>query len=111
MTDANQYARDHGVDALRRFMDEVPAEPVRMNGHAQDAPRAVDVTSFALIQSSAQFIGGFVPPDYLVDGILQRRFVYSLTGKTGSGKTAFLALFGGECCAPPSTWRVHDRPG
>jgi hypothetical protein len=45
-----------------------------------------------LIQSSADFIAGFVPPDYLVDGILQRRFIYSLTGKTGSGKTAIILL-------------------
>jgi hypothetical protein len=44
------------------------------------------------ICSSAQFIKDFVPPDYLVDGILQRRFVYSLTGRTGSGKTAELLL-------------------
>src|SRR5262249_42607783 len=30
-----------------------------------------------LIQSSAQFVQGFVPPDYLIDGLLQRRFLYS----------------------------------
>lgn len=55
-----------------------------------------------IIRSSAQFIEGFVPPDYLLDGILQRRFVYSLTGKTGSGKTAlltFLAASVGLCRA------------
>src|SRR5262249_53586027 len=32
------------------------------------------------------------PPDYLVDGLLQRQFFYSMTGKTGGGKTA-IALF------------------
>jgi hypothetical protein len=45
-----------------------------------------------LIQSSAQFVQGFVPPDYLIDGILQRRRFYSFTGKTGSGKTAIALL-------------------
>ena len=40
------------------------------------------------ILSSAEFIKGFVPPDYLIVGILQRRFIYSFTGRTGSGKTA-----------------------
>jgi hypothetical protein len=44
------------------------------------------------LQSSAQFVKDFVPPDYVVDGILQRRFLYSLTGKTGSGKTAVVLL-------------------
>jgi hypothetical protein len=42
--------------------------------------------------SSSQFISGFVPPDYLIDGLLQRRFIYSLTAPTGGGKTA-IALY------------------
>ena len=41
-----------------------------------------------VIQSSAEFIADYVPPDYLIDGIVQRSFVYSLTAKTGAGKTA-----------------------
>ncbi len=45
------------------------------------------------IVSSSEFVAGFVPADYLVDGLLQRGFLYSLTGKTGSGKTAILLLF------------------
>jgi hypothetical protein len=49
-------------------------------------------TNTALIQSSAQFVYGFVPPDYLIDGLLQRRFIYSLTGRTGGGKTALALL-------------------
>lgn len=40
------------------------------------------------ILSSAEFVAGFVAPDYLVDRILQRRFLYSMTGATGVGKTA-----------------------
>jgi hypothetical protein len=40
------------------------------------------------ILTKAEFLAGFVPPDYLVDGILQRRFIYSFTGQTGHGKTA-----------------------
>ena len=41
-----------------------------------------------LIKTSAQFIAGFVPPDYVVTGLLQRRFLYACTGQTGAGKTA-----------------------
>jgi hypothetical protein len=40
-----------------------------------------------LIVSSEEFVGGFTPPDYLFDGVLQRQFLYSLTGPTGTGKT------------------------
>jgi hypothetical protein len=39
------------------------------------------------VLSKAEFLRGFVPPDYLIDGILQRRFIYALTGQTGHVKT------------------------
>jgi hypothetical protein len=42
--------------------------------------------------SKREFISGFVAPDYLLDGILQRRFIYSLTAQTGHGKTALALL-------------------
>src|SRR5262249_36526898 len=44
------------------------------------------------VQSQANFLADFIPPDYLVDGVLQRRFVYSLTAQTGHGKTALALL-------------------
>ncbi len=44
-----------------------------------------------IVLNAREFIEGFVPPDYLLDGIIQRRFVYSMTAPTGAGKTA-LAL-------------------
>jgi hypothetical protein len=45
-----------------------------------------------LALSSAEFVAGFTPPDYLVEGLLQRRFLYSLTAATGTGKTAIALL-------------------
>jgi AAA domain len=44
------------------------------------------------IQSSAEFITNFTPPDYLIDGLIQRRFIYSMTGPTGEGKTSVALL-------------------
>jgi hypothetical protein len=41
-----------------------------------------------LLVSSAEFIGGFVSPEYLIDGMVQRRYFYSTTAQTGVGKTA-----------------------
>ena len=52
----------------------------------------------ALLLSSAEFVGGFLPPDYLIDGLLQRRYVYSLTAPTGAGKTC-IALYIAMCVA------------
>ena len=45
-----------------------------------------------LIVSITDFLAGFVAPDYLLDGILQRQFIYSLTAQTGHGKTALALL-------------------
>jgi AAA domain len=44
----------------------------------------------SLIQTSAEFVAGFVPPDYLIDGLIQRRFVYSMTAPTSAGKTSIV---------------------
>jgi len=49
--------------------------------------RQQPAASADLIKASSEFVAGFVPPDYLVDGVLQRRFCYSLTAQTGVGKT------------------------
>jgi len=51
-----------------------------------------------LLQSSAEFVAGFVPPDYLIDGLMQKRYVYSLTAPTGAGKTC-IALHIAMCVA------------
>jgi AAA domain len=45
-----------------------------------------------IIKSSREFVAGFVPPEYVVVGLLQCRFFYSLTGATGAGKTAITLL-------------------
>lgn len=53
---------------------------------------AVQPPAKLLIKSSSEFVAGFVPPEYVVVGLLQRRFFYSLTGQTGAGKTAIMLL-------------------
>ena len=63
------------------------------------------------ILSQSIFLEGFTPPEYLVEGVLQRGFIYSLTGRTGHAKTAIAlmlaravgcedptAKFGGQLC-------------
>jgi RecA-family ATPase len=44
------------------------------------------------LMSYGEFLAGFTPPDYLVDGMLQRRFLYALTAPPGGGKTAAALL-------------------
>jgi hypothetical protein len=47
-----------------------------------------------LIETSAEFAANFVPPDYLIDGLIQTRFVYSMAGATGAGKTCVATRWG-----------------
>lgn len=61
-------------------------------GLPTDAPIENMVDLPALIKTSREFVEGFVPPDYLIDGIVQLGFFYALTGKTGGGKTAIALL-------------------
>lgn len=44
-------------------------------------------------KTSGEFVASFSPPDYLIDGVMQRRYLYSLTAPTGGGKTALALLF------------------
>ncbi|UYQ70662.1 AAA family ATPase [Pelagibacterium flavum] len=44
------------------------------------------------IVSSGAFTSGFTPPDYQIDGIAQKGFIYSVTAASGTGKTAVLLL-------------------
>jgi AAA domain len=90
---------------LRGLMENAAGERnERWRGRYADIGRAVDsarekleapneeAPATKLVLSSAEFVAGFVPPDYLIVGWLQRRFVYSLTAATGDGKTAIALL-------------------
>jgi len=80
---------DRALAAWHRQYDALWPKPLQ---EANTTEAAMGVVPFPkqqpdLIASSADFVRGFTPPDYLVDGILQRRFCYSMTAQTGIGKT------------------------
>lgn len=55
------------------------------------APTASDPAPVApgwKVQTAAAFTADFVAPEYIIDGIIQRGRIYTLTAPTGSGKTA-----------------------
>jgi hypothetical protein len=89
------------VNMLRALMlNSAGPRDERWQVRFDDIPRAVETAAAKgfgpqveppkgpLIQHSSDFVRGFIPPDYVVVGLIQRRFIYSLTGQTGSGKTA-----------------------
>ncbi len=96
----NGYEADKGAKAveatLRSGIDSGLLDPhPDLNGDGDGDTKDSDFEEAAtdnsaetpLIKTSEQFVAGFVPPDYLVDGLLQEGFLYSLTGATGAGKT------------------------
>jgi hypothetical protein len=83
--DANDILRNGGAASLRAAIDVAPEMIPREDSLPQP-------TSKPVLLSKAQFLAGYTPPDWLVDTILQRRFIYSLTAKTGDGKTAVALL-------------------
>jgi hypothetical protein len=80
---ASHLLADGFADVADDVITDALLEPHKANGHGK--PKLP-------ILSKAEFIKGFSPPDYLIEGILQRRFIYSLTGQTGHAKTAVALL-------------------
>jgi hypothetical protein len=76
---------------------EVPPKPLKAanDNKAADkgaAPTVKEQDRYPGIQSSGEFIRGFTPPDYHLDGVSQKGYLYSTTAMTGTGKTAVLLL-------------------
>lgn len=68
-----------------RTAPERAQDRVQVSGAAQ--PHTIFPNGFRL-QSSAEFVADYTPPDYLIDGNLRRGWLYTLTAPTGHGKTA-----------------------
>src|SRR5262249_25473295 len=84
--DADERRAEKLVDIC---FNEPPWEP---KGDADTEPPTNEGATAGIIQSSAEFTRNYVPPDYLIDGLLQRRYCYSMTARTGGGKTAIALL-------------------
>ena len=94
-------ARAAGLDeheiapTIASGLDDGAAEPRTAPERAQDRvqasgaaqPHTIFPNGFRL-QSSAEFVADYTPPDYLIDGNLRRGWLYTLTAPTGHGKTA-----------------------
>lgn len=93
--DFNDLHKDTPADELRKLMD---AKLCKIKGNGDVRKDIVHVANDEEIVrgpkliSAADFIRGYVAPDFVIDGIVQRGFVYSMTGRTGDGKTA-LAIY------------------
>jgi hypothetical protein len=104
---ANGYVNEDGIAAveatLKSGLDAGEKEPHPNLGEQKTDDNdeawedATQSQPRLTIKSSKEFVAGFVPPEYVVNGLLQRRFFYSFTGQTGAGKTAIMLLL--SACA------------
>lgn len=80
-----QVAIDTGRRKFGHVADGAASNPAAPSSH-------LGVADNLHILSCREFVDGFVAPMYLIDGIIQRRYCYSLTAPTGHGKTAVALL-------------------
>jgi hypothetical protein len=83
---SSRFFKESGIEPDYGYEEEEPPRARKGNGKDQDARPPLP------IQSTAEFIGSFVPPEYLFYGLIQRRFIYSMTAPTGEGKTSIVLL-------------------
>ena len=60
-----------------------------------------------IIKKASDLIKGYVPPEYVIDGVIQKRYVYTLTAKSGHGKTA-VCLYLAICVAMGWDFNGHE---
>lgn len=75
------------------------------------ADKLIEQVDCPEIMSAQEFIDGYEPPNYLIDGIIQRNRLYSCTALTGHGKTAVwltIAAYMASGFVDPS---LHVKPG
>ena len=86
-----------------------PSPRVEINRPQLILPPKIDPITgevLPLLLTAEQFLRGFVPPDYLIDGVIQKSYLYSLTARTGHGKTA-IAMLKASCVARGVVFHGH----
>jgi AAA domain len=71
---------------------KIEAHVRKLEDDAKAAAKEAAAARAPLILSSAEFVKDFEPPEYVVKGLLRRRFAYAITARTGDGKTAICLL-------------------
>jgi hypothetical protein len=95
--DANAILQRDGAEVLRGAFDRAvtdPAQPRKSNG-GEHGPRPFAPIGERVkpnFRSLADFCAEFRPISYAVVGLMREASLYTLTGRTGEGKTAFLVI-------------------
>jgi len=91
---STDLVESYGSDVIDAVLAEA-MNPSPINGRDETTPSAP-----IQILSRESYMKRFEPPEYLIDGLMQRGFIYSLTGVTGHAKSA-IALLLSELVSSP----------
>jgi AAA domain len=105
--DINDIHREEGGDAARDFVDsaELHEKPGASNKANGGTDKHDEGDTEPLVQTVSEFVATLDVSDYLIDGLFKRGFLYSLTAKTGGGKTAVAILAAIAVADPQRRWR------
>jgi hypothetical protein len=102
VTDVIDLLEQHPEGIAKKYEGRLQQEVERIWRKLKDTDDEPAPATIVML-TQAEFLADFIPPDYLVDGILQRHFAYSLTAITGHGKTALALLLARTVgCADPA---------
>jgi hypothetical protein len=94
-----RFLREHAPANFRDYAaglpygDRLEVERALREAGAGDAPASSK--PFELV-SAADFVRRMRPPEFVVDGLFQRGYLYAITGATGTGKTSVGINLGGS---------------
>ena len=96
--DFEKFANDNPIKLKLDWGGGYQQEEDEANGEEHEAEsEAPKAEVKSLFQSSGEFVKAFTPPDYSIDGLMQRRFVYALTAPMGRGKTTVVLRIAMHC--------------
>jgi hypothetical protein len=102
MAEEHGFVNHLGQDTIQAIMAEAMEAP-----SVDDDPKPAPPGGAAprIVLTLPEFLATLKPPDYLVDGLFQRGYFYSLTALTGAGKTAVALLLSVAVADPERRWK------
>lgn len=121
MPSTQRLVSDVRANWLRREIKRVAAHSnggspsdglARLWGELEGLRKAPGAPSQVRVWGGEDFLDTLKPPDYLIEGMLQRRFLYAMTGLSSAGKTA-LAIRLALCVGTGAPFGPHAiaQPG
>jgi hypothetical protein len=102
MAEEHGFVSHLGQGTIQAIMAEAMEAP-SVDDDPKPAPPGVAAPRIVL--TLPEFLATLKPPDYLVDGLFQRGYFYSLTALTGAGKTAVALLLSVAVADPERRWK------